>query len=188
MAQSLETATLAGGCFWCLEAIFKRLKGVTSVTAGYSGGRQPNPSYEVVSTGLSGHAEAIQIRFDPKIIPFEQLLDVFFHLLDPTTLNQQGPDIGTQYCSVIFYHDDGQKQTAQKVVEEIQKSKMYPNPVVTEIVPYTSFYAAEDYHQNFYDNNRNYGYCQIIIDPKIQKLSKDFKEITKSSPTSFYVH
>lgn len=176
---NLETATIAGGCFWCTEAIFKRLKGVNSVVSGYSGGQMENPSYEQVSSGTTNHAEAIQITFDPKVISYEKLLEVFFKLHDPTTLNQQGNDVGTQYRSVIFYDDEKQKQTAQKVSEKIEKSQMYKNPIVTEIVPYYNFYKAENYHQNYYEVNKTQPYCQLIIDPKIQKLYKEFKETVK---------
>ena len=182
----METATLAGGCFWCTDAIFKRLKGVASVSSGYSGGNMDKPSYEAVSSGTTGHAEAIQITFNPKIISYEKLLEVFFKLHDPTTLNRQGADVGEQYRSVIFYHDDNQKNTALKVKNQIEKSQPKAdrplgegNKIVTQIVPYTNFYRAEDYHQNFYENNRTYGYCQIVIDPKIQKLYKLFPEKIK---------
>lgn len=169
-------ATLAGGCFWCTEAIFKRLKGVDEVRPGYSGGNVDNPTYIQVCTGSTGHAEAIQIKFDPKIISYEKLLEVFFKLHDPTTLNQQGADYGTQYRSAIFYHDEKQKQIAEKVKLDIEKSGMYPNKVVTEIVPFKNFYEAENYHKNYYDVNKSQPYCQLIIDPKIQKLYKDFKD------------
>lgn len=174
----METATLAGGCFWCTEAIFKRLKGVTKVTPGYSGGEE-KPSYESVSRGSTGHAEAIQIEFDPSVISFEKLLEVFFHLHDPTTLNRQGNDVGTQYRSVIFYHNEAQKETAEKVRKEIEESGMYSKPIVTEIVPNENFYEAEDYHKDYYAKNQNAPYCQVIIDPKITKLYKEFKNEVK---------
>jgi len=173
----LEKATLAGGCFWCTEAIFKRLKGVTSIVPGYSGGQKENPSYEEVCSGITGHAEAIQITFDPKIISYDKILDVFWHLHDPTTPNQQGNDIGTQYRSAIFYHDAKQKEIAQEVKKDIDQSGMYKNPVVTEIVAFTNFYKAESYHQDYYDKNKSASYCQIVIDPKIQKLMKEFKNL-----------
>lgn len=173
-------ATLAGGCFWCTEAIFKRLKGVESVTSGYAGGEMDKPSYEAVSSGTTGHAEAIQIKFDPKIITYEKLLEVFFKLHDPTTPNQQGADVGKQYRSEIFYHDENQKNIALEVKEEIEKEDTYQNPIVTEIIPYKNFYKAENYHQNYYENNRMAPYCQIVIDPKIQKLMSDFKEDVKN--------
>ena len=174
---NMEIATLAGGCFWCTEAIFKRLKGVTSVVPGYAGGEKPNPSYDEVCSGTTGHAEAIQITFDPSVISYNKILDVFWHLHDPTTLNQQGNDIGTQYRSAIFYRDEKQKEIAQEVKKDIDQSRMYKNPVVTEIVPLTNFYKAENYHQNYYDQNKSASYCQVIIDPKIQKLMKEFKNL-----------
>ena len=177
--MQLKKATLAGGCFWCTEAIFKRLKGVREVVAGYSGGEVSGPSYDDVSHGTTGHAESIQITFDPKVISYETLLEVFFKLHDPTTLNCQGADVGTQYRSVIFYHDQQQKKTAEKIKEEIEKSGMWPDPVVTEIVPYGRFFKAEDYHQNFYEKNRLYPYCQVVIDPKITKLYENFTKIVK---------
>ncbi|MBI4091897.1 MAG: peptide-methionine (S)-S-oxide reductase MsrA [Candidatus Levybacteria bacterium] len=175
----MEMATLAGGCFWCTEAIFKRVKGVSSVTSGYSGGAMDNPDYENVSTGSTGHAEAIQITFDPKIISYEKLVEIFFHLHDPTTLNRQGNDIGTQYRSVIFYHSSGQKETAENLRERIDDEHIYQNKIITEIVPFENFYKAEDYHQNYYEKNREAGYCRVIIDPKIKKLLREFKEEVK---------
>ncbi len=177
--ESLEKATLAGGCFWCTEAVFKRLKGVASVASGYSGGTIENPSYDEVCSGKSGHAEAIQITFDPAIISFDKILDVFWRVHNPTTMNMQGNDVGTQYRSVIFYHSEEQKRIAQASVEQIEKQKLYKDPVVTEIVSFTNFYPAEPHHQNYYDRNTDYPYCQFVIDPKIQKLYKDFKEDLK---------
>lgn len=159
--EKLETATLAGGCFWCTEAVFKRLKGVLSVTPGYSGGNTKDPSYEEVLSGKTGHAEAIQIIFDPKIISFPKILDVFWATHDPTSLNKQGADVGTEYRSAIFYHTQKQKN-------EAEKSKL--PTFVTEITPFKNFFKAEDYHKNFYDKNRSAPYCQIVIDPKITKL------------------
>ncbi len=175
----LEKATVAGGCFWCTEAIFKRLKGVDSVTSGYSGGARPDPSYEQVTTGATGHAEAVQIEFDPSIISYEKILQIFFHLHDPTTLNAQGNDIGTQYRSVIFYHTPEQEQTAEKVKHEVADEGKYKNPIVTEIVPFENFYTAEEYHQDYYDNNKNQGYCDFVITPKIQKLLKEYTKDVK---------
>lgn len=166
----METATLAGGCFWCTEAIFKRLKGVNSVVSGYAGGDMQNPSYDKVSSGTTGHAEAIQVKFDPSIISFEKILDVFWATHDPTTLNRQGADVGTQYRSIIFYHDEKQKESALK-----SKKPSF----VTEIIPFLNFYKAEDYHQDFYEKNKSYPYCQIVIDPKIQKLLTEFKNEVK---------
>ena len=170
------TATLADGCFWCTEAIFKRLKGVSSVVSGYAGGNPSadgeNPSYEKVSEGSTQHAESIQIQFDPSIISYEKILEVFWATHDPTTLNRQGADIGTQYRSVIFYSDLKQKRIAEKLKKP---------SFVTQIVPLDKFYEAEDYHQNFYDKNKSYPYCQIIISPKIQKLLEQFKKDVKEN-------
>lgn len=156
------------GCFWCSEAVFQQLKGIKKVTSGYCGGDLPHPSYEEVSAGNTGHAEVIQIEFDPNEISYEEILSVFWHIHNPTTLNKQGADVGTQYRSVIFYHNDEQKKIAEKTKQEAQKE--YEELIVTEISPYTSFYEAEDYHKNYYKNNKEYPYCQIVIDPKIQKL------------------
>lgn len=175
----METATLAGGCFWCTEAIFKRLKGVVSATPGYTGGTIPNPTYDAVCSGKTGHAESVQIVFDPAIISYRQLLEVFFHLHDPTTLNQQGNDTGTQYRSSVFYHSEAQKEAAEAVKKEIDVSHMYEAPAVTEIVPYTVFYPAEDYHKAYYEKNSFQPYCQFVIDPKISKLMKEYRELIK---------
>lgn len=178
MADQLETATLAGGCFWCTEAVFKRLKGVTEVLPGYTGGVTKNPTYEDVCSGQTGHAEAIQIKFDPKVISYEKLLEVFWKLHDPTTLNQQGADIGSEYRSAIFYHTQQQKESAQKSLNQAEESGLYPTKFVTEIVPAAEFYPAESYHKDFYEKNASSGYCRIVIDPKIQKLYAEFKEVT----------
>lgn len=172
--EKTEIATLANGCFWCTEAVFKRLKGVISVIPGYSGGQRENPSYEQVSTGATGHAEAIQITFDPSIISFEKILDVFWHTHNPTTLNQQGNDIGTQYRSAIFYHDDKQKEIAEKSKKTFSQSRVYTDPIVTEIVPFTAFYEAENYHHDYYERNKNKPYCTFVINPKLQKLLKEY--------------
>lgn len=172
-----ELATLAGGCFWCTEAVFQRLRGVEKVVSGYTGGKVANPSYQDVTSGETGHAEAIQVTFDPAAISYEQLLDVFFATHDPTTLNRQGYDVGTQYRSAIFYHDDAQKQTAERVVERIDASDTHRDKVVTEVTPFEAFYEAEDYHQDFYNQNRTYPYCNVIIDPKVEKLYKTYKEL-----------
>lgn len=173
----MEVATLAGGCFWCTEAIFKRLKGVTSVEPGYAGGRIENPSYDQVSSGQTGHAETTQITFDPQIISFSKILDVFWATHDPTTLNRQGNDVGPQYRSVIFYHDQTQKKIAEKSKAEHKKD--FSDPIVTEIIPFSNFYPAEDYHQNYYETHSNQAYCQLVIDPKIQKLMNKFKSEVK---------
>ena len=177
--QQLEVATFGGGCFWCTEAIFKRIKGVEEVVSGYSGGQRENPSYEQVSSEATGHAEAVQVEFDPSIISYAKLLDIFFNLHDPTTVNQQGNDIGTQYRSVIFYHTEEQREIAEKVRDEIADSGLYHEPIVTEIVPFEKFYTAEEYHQNYYDSNQNQGYCSYIITPKIKKLLKEYAKDVK---------
>lgn len=175
----MEKATLAGGCFWCTEAIFKRLKGVTQVTSGYAGGSIQNPTYHQVSSGITNHAEAIQIEFDPSIISFEKILKIFWATHNPTTVNRQGNDVGTQYRSVIFYHSDKQKQLAESSKKTMEVSGEYKDKVVTEILPFTNFYKAEDYHQNYYDNNKNAPYCSLVIDPKIQKLLEKFQSEVK---------
>lgn len=182
--QKLQTATLAGGCFWCTEAIFKRLKGVESVMPGYSGGNTENPTYENLHNQNTGHAEAIQIIFDPDIISYQKLLEVFFHLHDPTTLNRQGNDMGQEYRSVIFYHDSKQREVAEKVKEEIEKSGMYHDPIVTKIEPFKIFYKAEENHQNYFERNTDAPYCRFVIDPKIKKLYKEFKEDVKENTES----
>lgn len=175
-----QTATLAGGCFWCTEAIFKRLKGVISVAPGYAGGHVENPTYEQVSTGTTGRAEATQIKFNPSVISYEKLVNVFFRTHNPTTLNSQGPDIGPQYRSAIFYHDENQRKTAEKVKEKIEKEGVWKDPIVTEIAPFTNFYPAEAYHRDFYDRNPDYPYSQSVIAPKIEKLKKEFRNEAKS--------
>lgn len=175
----IDTATLAGGCFWCTEAIFKRLKGVKAVTPGYAGGQTENPTYDEVCSGKTGHAEAIEIEFDPGVISFEKILDVFWRLHDPTTLNRQGPDRGALYRSVIFYHNEQQRKIAEESKRRVEESGMYKDTIVTEVVPFKSFYKTEGYHQNYYDKNKDAPYCRIVIDPKIQKLYKEFKEEVK---------
>jgi peptide-methionine (S)-S-oxide reductase len=175
----METATLASGCFWCSEAVFRRLEGVKSVLPGYSGGKVENPSYDDVCTGRTGHAEAAQIEFDPDVISFEKLLDVFWHTHDPTTLNRQGNDVGTQYRSAIFYHSEKQKESAEKSKRDLEIKGVYKDPIVTEIVPFVKFYVAEDYHKNYYEQNKNAGYCRFVIEPKVQKLSKHYKNELK---------
>ncbi len=176
----METATLGSGCFWCTEAVFQQLKGVSSVVSGYSGGHVDDPSYEQVSTGRTGHAEVCQIQFDPDQISYEDLLEVFFDTHDPTTLNRQGNDIGTQYRSVIFYHSEKQRETADRVKLGLDKSGTWKTPIVTEIAPFKKFYPAEDYHQNYYRNNPNQGYCRVVIAPKLSKFQKVFKLKLKS--------
>lgn len=177
--MDLQTATFANGCFWCTEAIFKRLKGVVSVMSGFTGGDKENPDYYEVVSGTTGHAEAIQVMFDPHSMPYETLVYVFFATHDPTSLNKQEYDEGTQYRSAIFYHTNEQKEIAEKVKNELDKSGKYTSPIVTEITPFTAFYPADKHHQDFYDKNRGVAYCQIIIDPKIQKLLKEFGKDVK---------
>ena len=167
-----EVATLAGGCFWCLEAAFQDLKGVENVQSGYAGGRVANPSYEDVCTGTTGHAEVVQITFDPQVVSFEDLLHVFFTIHDPTTLNRQGADVGTQYRSAIFYHTPEQKATAERVIAELQAQKLWEEPVVTELKPLEAFYPAEEYHRDYFRRNPNQGYCRAVIAPKVAKVRK----------------
>ncbi|MGY5854694.1 MAG: peptide-methionine (S)-S-oxide reductase MsrA [Candidatus Thorarchaeota archaeon] len=171
----MELATLGAGCFWCVEAVFQQLKGVSSVTSGYSGGHVDNPTYKQVVSGTTGHAEVAQIEFDPEHISFEELLEVFFETHDPTTLNRQGNDVGTQYRSVIFYHDDTQREIAERVKSTYDTNGTWKRPIVTEIVPLTKFFIAEDYHQNYYQSNPNQGYCRYVIRPKLDKLEQTFK-------------
>lgn len=178
MAQ-FETTILAGGCFWCTEAVFKRLKGVQSVVSGYAASKVENPSYRAVCTGSTGASEAIQITYDPDIISLATLLEIFWHVHDPTTLNRQGNDTGTQYRSAIYYYTDEQKQIAQESKAELDKSGTYRHPAVTEIEPFTNFYPAEDYHNDYYDLNRSASYCAVVIDPKIKKLLKTYSSELK---------
>lgn len=175
----MEIATIGGGCFWCTEAIFRRLKGVEEVTSGYAGGVRQDPSYEQVTTGVTGHAESVQVEFDPSIISYAKLLEIFFNLHDPTTLNRQGADEGSQYRSVIFYHSEAQREVAEKVRDEIADSGLYHDPIITEIVPFEAFYMAEEYHQNFSETNENQGYCSYVITPKIHKLLKEYSKEVK---------
>ncbi len=176
MTQHLETATLAGGCFWCLEAAFQELKGVEAVESGYAGGHVPNPSYERVCTGATGHAEVVQVRFDPEVLPFRDLLRIFFTIHDPTTLNRQGADVGTQYRSAIFYHSPEQQRDAEQVIAEIEKSGTWENRIVTQVAPFEAFYPAEEYHRDYYRRNPDQSYCQIVIAPKVSKLRKEYFE------------
>lgn len=174
-----EIATLAGGCFWCLEAVYDNLKGVEDVISGYSGGQAPKPSYQQVCTGSTGHAEVVQITFDPNQISFREILEVFFTIHDPTTLNRQGADVGTQYRSAIFYHSPQQKATAEEVIQEIQSEGLWSNPIVTEVTPFSAFYPAEDYHQEYFARNPDQGYCRVIIAPKVAKFRKKYYEKLK---------
>ncbi|MFH6936134.1 peptide-methionine (S)-S-oxide reductase MsrA [Flavobacterium sp. FlaQc-30] len=172
--ENLSTATFGGGCFWCVEAVIQRLKGVETIKSGYSGGFIKNPAYREVCTGRTGHAEVIQVTFNPDIISYHDLITVFMTSHDPTTLNRQGGDSGTQYRSIVLYHNDEQKEIAEKVFQEVQS--VYADPIVTQLKPFEVFYEAEDYHQNYYNNNQEAGYCQFVIDPKVQKLKKMYAD------------
>ena len=179
MDKQVEIATLAGGCFWCLEAVFDELKGVESVESGYSGGHVQSPSYAQVCNGDTGHAEVVQITFDPQLLSLRDLLTVFFTVHDPTTLNRQGNDVGTQYRSAIFYHNEEQKKIAEAVIQEIGAEKIWDDPIVTEVKPFDQFYVAEDYHQEYYKNNSFQPYCRIVIAPKVAKFRHKFAERLK---------
>ena len=179
-APGNELATLGGGCFWCLEAVFDQVKGVEAVESGYMGGDRPNPTYEAVCTGTSGHAEIIQIRFDQMIISFGEILEIFFGIHDPTTLNRQGNDAGTQYRSAIFYHSPGQEATAKEVIEKLTKDQLFDSPIVTEVVPASTFYIAENYHQEYFVQNPSQPYCAYLISPKIAKFRQQFAGKLKS--------
>ncbi len=172
--MALETATLAGGCFWCLEAVYDQVRGVKDVVSGYTGGHVANPTYERVCSGKTGHAEAVQITFDPEQISYRELLEIFFSIHDPTTLNRQGADVGTQYRSAIFYHSEEQRQIAEQLVRELTAQKVFRDPIVTEIVPATTFYPAEDYHQEYFVRNPYQPYCQFVVAPKVAKFQKLF--------------
>lgn len=176
---AIELSTLGGGCFWCLEPIFGELEGVKKVESGYSGGSVENPSYQEVCSGTTGHAEVVQVTFDPKKIMYADLLRIFFTFHDPTTLNRQGADVGPQYRSVIFYHNESQRQTAEKVIQEIESSHIWDDPIVTQLTPFESFYKAEQYHQEYYYKNPNQGYCQIVISPKVTKFRKQHADRLK---------
>lgn len=178
--KTIDTVTFGAGCFWCVEAVFQQLNGVKSVTSGYMGGQTKNPSYKEVCTGLTGHAEVAQIVYDPQVISYPELLEAFWSSHDPTTLNRQGADRGTQYRSVIFYENDYQKELAEKYKKELDASGAFQNPIVTEISPLSTFYKAEDYHQNYYNENGNEPYCQIVIAPKLEKFKKVFKDKLKN--------
>jgi peptide-methionine (S)-S-oxide reductase len=177
--KKLETATFGSGCFWCTEAIFERVNGVVSVVSGYSGGTVANPTYEQVCTGKTGHAECTQITFDSSIVSYDELLEIFWKTHDPTTLNRQGNDVGTQYRSVIFYHNDEQKQKAEYYKKKLREEKIWDKPIVTEITKFEKFYPAENYHQEYYDKNPNQSYCAFVITPKIEKFEKIFKDKLK---------
>lgn len=179
MSDKLEIATLANGCFWCTEAIFQRLNGVEKVTSGYSGGKVKNPTYNEVTSGETGHAEVIQIQFDPAVITFQEILEVFFATHDPTTLNRQGYDVGTQYRSAIFYHSTAQKEVAEAFIKSLSEAKVFDKKIVTEVTAFDVFYEAEAYHQNYYNNNKNQGYCVAVINPKLDKFIKKYKDKLK---------
>ena len=182
MIERTDTATFGTGCFWCTEAIFEQLKGVLKVTSGYSGGKVDNPTYKQVCTGETGHAECVQVVYEPDKISYDELLEVFWQVHDPTTLNRQGADVGTQYRSAIFYHNEEQKQKAEHYKNELNNSGAFPNPIVTEIAPATTFYTAEDYHQEYYQNNKNTNpYCAVVIRPKLDKFKKAFAQKLKSN-------
>lgn len=174
--EKLQKATFAGGCFWCTEAVFQELKGVYKVTSGYIGGEVENPTYKQVCSGTTGHAEAIQIDYNPEEITFEELLEVHFKTHDPTTLNRQGADRGTQYRSGVFYHSPEQKKSTEEVIQQLEAEKIYEDPIVTEVTEASTFYAAEEYHQDYYANNSNAGYCQVVITPKMEKFRKVFAD------------
>jgi len=177
--SKFQTATLGGGCFWCIEAIYQDIKGVVKIESGYSGGTTKYPTYQEVCSGSTGHAEVTLITFDPDVISFEQLLEIFWHVHDPTTLNRQGADIGTQYRSVIFYHDEKQKLSAENSKKKTEESGLWDDPIVTEISPYTEFYKAEDYHQNYFKDNPEKSYCSYVIAPKIKKFYKEYGYLLK---------
>lgn len=179
--ENLQKATLGAGCFWCVEAVFEELKGVKSVKAGYAGGDVMNPTYKQVSYGNTGHAEVTRIVYDPEVVTFEQLLEVFWHTHDPTTLNRQGPDVGPQYRSAIFYHNEEQKKIAEQSMAKTDNSGLWEDPIVTEITPLKNYSEAEDYHQNYYENNPNAGYCRVIIAPKLKKFRKEFSHMLKEN-------
>lgn len=179
MDEKKELATFGGGCFWCVEAIFERVNGVHSAKSGYSGGHIRNPDYKQVTSGTSGHAEVVQIAYDPSIISFRELLEIFFKTHDPTTLNRQGADVGTQYRSIVLYHNDGQRDQASEVIEKLEEEGVWIDPIVTTVEPFEAFYSAEAYHQEYYENNPNQGYCRMVITPKVAKFEKVFKEKLK---------
>jgi len=182
MNINYETITLAGGCFWCLEAVFDEMKGVLSVDSGYSNGHVANPSYRAVCSGSTGHAEVVQIKFDPSVIQFKDVLNVFFAIHDPTTLNRQGADTGTQYRSGIYYHTDEQKEIAEALIKDLNEQKIWDNPIVTEVEPIKDFYMAEDYHQEYFAKNPYQPYCMAVIAPKVSKFRKHYLDLLKKQP------
>ena len=180
MESKKETVTLGGGCFWCTEAVYLNLRGVEKVTPGYSGGHIKNPAYREVTTGRTGHAEVVQIVYDPEVINFSEILEVFFMTHDPTTLNRQGADVGTQYRSAVFYHNEEQRKITEDIIRQLEKKQVFADPIVTEVTAFTNFYEAEDYHLNYYARNKNQPYCQFVIAPKLKKFEKIFKEKLKN--------
>jgi len=181
-SDDLQVATLAGGCFWCLEAVFVELNGVKRVVSGYSGGAVAHPTYHQVCGGATGHAEAVQVTFDPGVISYRQLLEVFFTIHDPTTLNRQGADVGTQYRSAIFYHDEQQREVAEQVMRDIEAAGIWGSPIVTEVTPLRDFYPAEDYHQDYFKNNPYQSYCRVVIAPKVLKFRQKYMAMLKQQP------
>ena len=177
--KNLETATLAAGCFWCVEAVFDDLKGVDEVVSGYSGGHKANPTYQEVCSETTGHAEVVQIKFDPEVISYKEILQVFFIVHDPTTLNRQGNDIGSSYRSAIFYHSDEQRKIAEEVIKEVEAEEVYDDPIVTEVTRFSEFYPAENYHQEYFANNPNQPYCAAVVAPKVAKFRKKFVDRLK---------
>jgi peptide-methionine (S)-S-oxide reductase len=179
MKDKFEIATFGGGCFWCTEAIFERVKGVQKVESGYAGGHVSNPDYKMVTSGTTGHAEVIQITFDPEVVTYLELLEIFFKTHDPTTLNRQGADVGTQYRSIVLYHNEQQNKLAREVLDELDSEGIWSDPIVTDIQAFEEFYSAEAYHQEYFENNPNQGYCRLVITPKLEKFEKVFKENLK---------
>lgn len=179
MNTNLQTATLAGGCFWCLEAVYDEIKGVHGVESGYAGGTMPDPSYRDVCTGMTGHAEVVQVHFDPSVVSYRDLLNVFFAIHDPTTMNRQGADVGTQYRSAIFYQDEEQKKIAEELIKDLNSQKIWDKPIVTEVTKLDKFYMAEDYHQEYFEKNPYQPYCQAVVAPKVSKFRKHFLDMLK---------
>ena len=179
MKDKRELATFGGGCFWCVEAIFERVNGVHSVESGYSGGHVQNPDYKQVTSGMTGHAEVVQISYDPAVVSYMELLEIFFKTHDPTTLNRQGADVGTQYRSIVIYHNDQQRALASEMIQKLDEEEIWKDPIVTTVEPFEAFYSAEAYHQEYYENNPNLGYCRLVINPKVEKFEKVFKEKLK---------
>jgi len=179
MKEKYEIATFGGGCFWCVEAIFERVSGVQGVESGYSGGEVANPDYKMVTSGSTGHAEVVQITFDPNTVSYLELLEIFFKTHDPTTLNRQGADVGTQYRSIVLYHNEEQRKLARQTIQQLDSEKIWSDPIVTQVEAFESFYSAEAYHQEYFENNPNQGYCRMVITPKVEKFEKVFKEKLK---------